>query len=93
MVRCGFCNRPVIRLRARFRGMLWFDFAPVEVLPEGVEGWVPGRREWRGREVCDLAPVSQVSAAKAEAARRFMVMHRCPVRAELEIHAGLTHKT
>jgi hypothetical protein len=91
MLRCAFCNRPVIRLYARFRGRLLFDFDPVEVLPPGVEGWVPGRRVHRGREVCDMAPVSQVSAGKAAAARRFMVVHRCEAREALETHAGLTH--
>lgn len=89
MVRCGFCNRPTIRLYARWRGMMWFDFDPVDTLPDGVEGWVPGRHEVRGRMVCDMAPVSQVSSGKAEAARRFMVLHRCEVRQRMEIEAGV----
>lgn len=81
----------MIWLAARHRGRLLFDFDPVEVLPDGVDGWVPGRREVRGRTVCELAPVSQVSAGKAEAARRFMVLHRCEVRADLEARVALTH--
>lgn len=91
MRRCDFCRRPVIRLKAKFRGFLLFDFDPVEVLPDGVEGWVPGRRVERGREVVDLAPVSQVSSVKAAAANRFMVLHACEVRADLEARIALTH--
>jgi hypothetical protein len=91
MRRCDFCSRPVIRLRARYRGFLMFDFHPVEELPDGAEGWVPGRHTVQGREVVDLAPVTQVSSAKAAAARRYMVVHACPVRRGLEHAAGLHH--
>ncbi len=68
-----------------------FEHTPVDVadVPAGVVGWVPGRVTAGGRDRVVMARVDAVSAGKAAAARRVMLVHDCPQGAALERNAGL----
>jgi hypothetical protein len=79
--RCEFCSAVYVQwLQCRDGRRRLFNADPVEVgqLPDDAVGWVPGRVKVRGRERVALAPISQVSSGKADAARRVMVVHDCP---------------
>jgi hypothetical protein len=67
-------------LRCRDGRRRLFDADPVDTdhLPAGQAGWVPGRSAVRGRQQVVMAPITQVSSGKAEAARRVAVLHDCP---------------
>lgn len=95
--RCEFCTTtPAVYvqwLSCRDGRRRLFEADPVDVdqVPAGQRGWVPGRITVRGRDRVAMAPIDQVSAGKAAAARRVVVEHHCPRFRELYEQALGTH--
>ena len=84
--RCEFCDRVYVQwLRCRDGTRRLFEATPVEVadVPDGSTGWVPGRVTVNGYPRVVMSPLGHVGRAKAAAARRVVLQHRCPKFQEL----------
>ncbi len=83
--RCEYCETVYVQwLRCRDGRRRLFEATPVDVDQVGGRfGWVPGRATINGRTQVVLAPITQVSTGKADAARRVMVLHDCEAFREL----------
>lgn len=92
--RCSYCRSRGERVYVQWllcrdgkRRLFLADLTEVGQLQPDQVGWVAGRTVVNGRERVAMAPITQVSRGKAEAANRVAVLHWCTAYQELRAAA------
>ncbi len=78
--RCDFCEVALVEWMVTWKGgRLPFEFDLVDPanLPDGIEGWIPGRWKVSRRNLIAMAPAEQYPVTIRAAAQRVAVVHQC----------------